>query len=82
MKKVIEFFHSMFAPNLTSEQFSTNMHDYAKGLFVASLSGAFTLIGQSIEAGVFTFDWKTIAKVSLAGGFSYLIKNFFSTPAK
>lgn len=49
---------------------------------MAILTPAFTIIYQSIEAGSFTFDWKAIGVASIAGGFAYLFKNFFTKPTE
>jgi hypothetical protein len=62
----------------TSKFLSLNWLDVAKGLVMAVLTPVMTVIGQSIEAGVFVFDWKAIGLSALAGGFAYLLKNFFT----
>lgn len=82
LNSILTFFQHMFAPNQTSEQFSLNVRDFAKGVFIAGMTAPITIIGQSVSAGEFTFDWKMIAKVALAGAVSYLGKNFLSVPAK
>ena len=58
---------------------SLNWLDIAKGLVMAVLTPIVTVIGQSIEAGNFTYDWKTIGLSAAAGGFAYLVKNFFTS---
>jgi hypothetical protein len=58
---------------------SLNLADIAKGLLMAILTPVMTIIGQSLESGSFTYDWRTIGLSALAGGFAYLVKNFFST---
>ncbi len=61
---------------------SLNLQDIAKGLVMAVLTPIVTVIGQSIEAGNFTYDWKSIGLAALAGGFAYLVKNFFTKPTE
>jgi hypothetical protein len=61
---------------------SLNWLDIAKGLVMAVLTPIVTVIGQSIEAGNFTYDWKTIGLSAAAGGFAYLVKNFFTKPTE
>jgi hypothetical protein len=48
---------------------------------MAVLTPAILIIQQSLEAGTLTFNWKHIAMASVAGGFAYLVKNFFE-PSK
>jgi len=88
MSKIIEFFHSMFAPNVTSAQFSLNLQDFAKGLLVAVFTTPITIIGQTIQHSIelgqytFVFDWKTILGAAFSGFCAYIYKNFVSSPAK
>lgn len=65
----------------TSEQFSINWRDIAQGLILAALTPALVLIQQSIDAGVFTFNWKPIAMSAVAGMVAYLLKKFL-TPSQ
>jgi hypothetical protein len=65
----------------TSSLFSLNLADLGKGLLVAIGGAVIAAIESTVEAGSFTFNWKTIAGAALAAGLSYLGKNFF-TPAK
>jgi len=62
----------------TSNLFSLNTQDFLKGLAVAVISPVFTIIGQSLQAGTLTFDWKAIGITALSAGFAYLTKNFFT----
>ena len=52
--------------------------DLAKGLLIAVLTPALLVVQQSLSEGHLVFNWSNILAVSLAGGLSYLIKNFFS----
>lgn len=52
--------------------------DLAKGLLIAVLTPALLVIQQSLSEGHLVFNWSNILAVALAGGLSYLIKNFFS----
>lgn len=61
-----------------SKLFNLNANDFAKGLLVAILSPVVTILLQSLDAGSLTFDWKMIAKVGIAAGLSYILKNFIT----
>jgi len=63
-----------------SNFFSLNWRDIAKGLLMAVLTPAVVVVQQSLEAGVFVSDWKSIGLASIAGGVAYLVKNFFTKP--
>lgn len=63
-----------------SKLFAVNIKDLLKGLVMAVLTPAVFVLQQSVEAGTFTFNWHQVALASVAGGFGYLIKNFFSAP--
>lgn len=65
----------------TSKFLKLDLADILKGLLMAILTPAVVIVQQSLELGIFTFEWKSIAVVSVAGGFAYLVKNFF-TPQK
>ena len=64
-----------------SKQGTLAMSDIVRGLIMAVLTPAILIIQQSLEAGTLTFNWKQIAMASVAGGFAYLVKNFFE-PSK
>ena len=64
-----------------SKQGTLAMSDIVRGLIMAVLTPAVLIIQQSLEAGTLTFNWKQIAMASVAGGFAYLVKNFFE-PSK
>lgn len=63
----------------TSNLFSLNWADFAKGLLMAVLTPVVVVIQQSLDAGILTFDWKSIGIGALAGGLAYLVKNFFTS---
>ena len=65
-----------------SNFFSLNWRDIAKGLLMAILTPVVVIVQQSLEAGVFTTDWKSLGLASLAGGVAYLVKNFFTKPSE
>jgi len=65
----------------TSNFLSLNWLDIAKGLLMAILTPVVVIVQQSIEAGVFTFDWKSIGLAAIGGGVAYLVKNFFTPKA-
>lgn len=65
----------------TSKFLSLNLADILKGLVIAILTPAIVIVQQSLEAGVLTFEWKSILTASIGGGLAYLLKNFL-TPQK
>jgi len=62
-----------------SDFLKLNLNDIFKGLLMAVLTPVVVVIQQSLEAGVFVFDWKSIGLAALSGGVAYLVKNFFTT---
>lgn len=71
----------MATTTTTSKQFTLNLSDFWKGLFMAVIMPVLAIIMQSLDAGGLTFNWKVITGAAIAGLLGYLIKNF-STPAK
>lgn len=65
----------------TSDLFSLDLQDAAKGLLMAVGASVFALIAESIQKGQFTFDFTAIWHTAVAAAVVYLGKNFF-TPAK
>ena len=61
-----------------SDFLKLNINDIFKGLLMAVLTPVVVIIQQSLEAGVFVFDWKSIGLAALSGGVAYLVKNFFT----
>ena len=59
-----------------SKQFSLKWRDAVRGLIIAVLTPAIVIIQQSLKAGVFVFDLKTIGMAAVGGGLAYLAKNF------
>lgn len=66
----------------TSKFLSLDLMDFAKAFLMAVLTPAIVIIQQSLELGILTFNWKSIAMASVAGGFAYLTKNFLSGEKK
>lgn len=60
---------------MKSQFFSLNTRDYLRGLIVSVLSAVVTIMYQSVQAGNFVFDFKSIAKVALAAALGYIVKN-------
>lgn len=65
-----------------SKLFSLNLKDVLKGLLIAVLTPILLIIQQSLEMGSLVFNWHQIGMAAVAGGVSYLLKNFFTPPAK
>ncbi|WP_395051131.1 hypothetical protein [Flavobacterium sp.] len=62
----------------TSNFLSLNWQDLGKGLVMAILTPVVVIVQQSVSTGSLTFDWKSIGIAAVAGGFAYLVKNFFT----
>ena len=62
---------------IISKQGTLSISDIVRGLIMAILTPSILIIQQSLESGILTFNWKQIAMASVAGGFAYLVKNFF-----
>jgi hypothetical protein len=67
----------IMAKKIIAKQFSWKLRDLSRGLIMAVLTPAVLILQQSLESGILTFNWKEIAMASVAGGFAYLVKNFF-----
>lgn len=65
-----------------SDFLKLNFNDILKGLLMAVLTPVVVIVQQSLEAGVFVFDWKSIGIAALSGGVAYLVKNFFTPASK
>lgn len=65
---------------MKSNFLSLNLSDIWKGLLMAILTPVVVIVQQSLEAGIFTFDWKSIILSAIGGGVAYLVKNFFTKP--
>lgn len=61
---------------------SLNWKDILKGLIMAILTPAAWVIQQSLDAGTLVLNWKQIAMAAVAGGLSYLVKNFLTIPTQ
>ncbi len=64
----------------TSNLYSIDLKDLAKGLIVAIGSAVIATIQTSLQAGSLNFNWQLIGTVALGAGVAYISKNFF-TPA-
>jgi hypothetical protein len=65
----------------TSKLFNINYADFSKGMIMAVGGAVFTVVENSIEAGIFTLDWTNIWHIAVGALVLYLGKNFF-TPGK
>lgn len=61
-----------------SKKFSLNKQDFLKGLVLAVLISAITVIQESLNSGSLFLNWRTILIASLSGALAYLVKNFFT----
>ena len=65
----------------TSNLYSIDLKDLAKGLIVAVGSAVITTIQTSLQAGSLSFNWKLIGTVAIGAGIAYISKNFFTPPS-
>ena len=61
-----------------SKFLSLGFRDFLRGFVMAVLTPVFVIIQQSLDAGILTFNWTSIAMAAVAGGVAYLVKNFFT----
>jgi len=54
-----------------------NWRDLLKGGILAAISPAFTILIQSLQAGDFQVNWKSILNVAIIAFLTYLSKNLF-----
>lgn len=69
------------ATTTTSKKFSLKLSDWLKALLLAVATPVLTIIMNSLNAGVLTFNWKNILITGLSAGIAYIIKNYL-TPAQ
>ena len=63
-----------------SEFLSIGTRDILRGFVMAVLTPIFVIVQQSLEAGILTFNWRSIAMTGIAGALAYITKNFFTKP--
>ena len=63
-----------------SEFLSIGTRDFLRGFVMAVLTPVFVIIQQSLDAGILTFNWTSIATASVAGALAYITKNVFTKP--
>ena len=65
----------------TSNLYTIDLKDLAKGFIVAIGSAVVATIQTSLQAGSLNFNWKLIGTVALGAGIAYISKNFFTPPS-
>lgn len=63
-----------------SKFLSIGTRDLLRGFVMAVLTPIFVIVQQSLEAGVLTFNWQSIAMAGVAGALAYITKNVFTKP--
>jgi hypothetical protein len=63
---------------MNSTFLNLNTSDFLKGLIMAVLSTVITVVYQTVEAGLLTFDWKAIGTMALTTALAYIMKNLFT----
>lgn len=67
----------MSQKTVVSKQFSLQGRDWIKAALIATLTPVVVLVQQSLDAGSFVFDWKSLGMAALGGFVAYLAKNLF-----
>lgn len=62
---------------IEKKQFSLNLRDWLKGVYVAVVSPVLALILEQIGVGNFSFNWKELGVLAITTLAAYLLKNFF-----
>lgn len=57
-----------------SKLFSINAKDFLKGLFLVVLTSVITIVYQTLQTGLLTFDWNVIGTTALTAGLAYILK--------
>ena len=60
----------------TSKKYSLDLQDAAKGLIMAIGGAVFALIAESVQKGLFTFDFTAIWHTAVAVAIVYLARIF------
>ncbi len=63
-----------------SKFLSLGFRDFLRGFVMAILTPVFVIIQQSLDAGILTFNWTSIAMAAVAGALAYITKNVFTKP--
>ena len=63
-----------------SEFLSIGTRDLLRGFVMSVLTPVFVIIQQSLDAGILTFNWQSIAMAAVAGALAYITKNVFTKP--
>lgn len=63
-----------------SEFLSIGTRDLLRGFVIAVLTPVFVIIQQSLDAGILTLNWTSIAMAAVAGALAYITKNVFTKP--
>lgn len=63
-----------------SKFLSLGFRDLLRGFVMAVLTPVFVIVQQSLEAGILTFNWRSIAMAGVAGALAYITKNVFTKP--
>lgn len=62
----------------TSKKYRLDLLDLGKALLIAALTPVLVIVQSTLDSGSLTFNWKAIGMAAIAGGLSYLLKNFFT----
>lgn len=63
---------------MKSKFLSLNAKDFLKGLVVSVLTSVLTIVYTSLQAGIFTIDWKAVGTSALTAALAYITKNYLT----
>lgn len=72
----------MAKKRIVSKKGELQWRDIVRGALIAALTSALLIIQQSLDAGLLVFEWQSISMAAIAGGVSYLLKNWLIEPSK
>ncbi len=65
---------------VTAPKYKINIKDALRGLLIAAGTAAGFIIQSTVESGSLDINWQKVGMAAIAGGLTYVIKNYF-TPA-
>lgn len=63
---------------MKSSFFTLNKIDFVKGLVIAILTSAITIIYNTVQTGTLVFDWKAIYTAAASAALAYILKNLLT----
>ncbi len=63
---------------VTAPKYKLNIKDALKGLLMAAGTAAGFIIQTTLDSGTLEINWKKVLMAAIAGGLTYIIKNYLS----